>query len=116
MPCCAGWHGPPEMAFEVKICGIRDAATLALAAAGGADYVGFVFYPPSPRSLDLAAAALAGGACRSMSARSACWSTPTTASSTACWPHVSLDILQLHGAETPERVAAIAADGPAAGS
>ena len=34
---------------EVKICGINDAAAMDAAAAAGADWVGFVFFPPSPR-------------------------------------------------------------------
>lgn len=45
---------------EVKICGIRDAAAMDAVAEAGADWVGFVFFPPSPRSLPPAdAAALA---------------------------------------------------------
>jgi phosphoribosylanthranilate isomerase len=40
----------------VKICGMTDAAGIAAAAAAGADAVGFVFYPPSPRNLSLAQA------------------------------------------------------------
>lgn len=35
--------------MRIKICGIRDAAALDAAAEAGADWVGFVFFPPSPR-------------------------------------------------------------------
>ena len=40
----------------VKICGMTDAAGIAAAAAAGANAVGFVFYPPSPRNLSVAQA------------------------------------------------------------
>ena len=36
----------------VKICGLSDAATVAAAAEAGARYVGFVFFPKSPRNID----------------------------------------------------------------
>ena len=45
----------------VKICGVRDPATMDAVAEAGAEYAGFVFFPPSPRAvLPAAAAALAG--------------------------------------------------------
>jgi phosphoribosylanthranilate isomerase len=51
------------MPVEVKVCGLTDAAALAAAAEGGARYLGFVFYPPSPRALTpVKAAALAATA------------------------------------------------------
>lgn len=49
------------MSTDVKICGVSDRAALDAAVDGGARYVGFVFYPPSPRHVTPAgAAALAG--------------------------------------------------------
>jgi phosphoribosylanthranilate isomerase len=45
------------MAVEVKICGLSTPETLEGAIAAGADYVGLVFYPRSPRNLDLTTAA-----------------------------------------------------------
>ena len=44
------------MATKVKICGLRTQAALEAALAGGADYVGLVFFPPSPRNVAPAAA------------------------------------------------------------
>ena len=44
------------MSTQVKICGLKTEAALEAALAGGADYVGLVFFPPSPRSIDPAAA------------------------------------------------------------
>ena len=41
------------MAVAVKICGLTDAAALAAAVEGGASYLGFVFYPRSPRALTI---------------------------------------------------------------
>jgi phosphoribosylanthranilate isomerase len=40
-----------------KVCGVRDAAIAATAVAAGADAIGFVFYPPSPRAVTLEQAA-----------------------------------------------------------
>ena len=47
-PAAAGLTGPSPMA-QVKICGINTPEALAAAAEAGADWVGFVFFPPSPR-------------------------------------------------------------------
>ena len=95
------------MAFQVKLCGIRDAATLALATDLGADYVGFIFYPPSPRSLDIFAAAELASAVPDHVATVGVLVDPDDRMLDALLAHVSLDMLQLHGAETPERVRAI---------
>jgi phosphoribosylanthranilate isomerase len=43
--------------MRVKICGINSADALAAAADGGADYAGFVFFPPSPRFVTASQAA-----------------------------------------------------------
>ena len=39
------------MPTKVKICGLKTEAALEAALAGGADYVGLVFFPPSPRNM-----------------------------------------------------------------
>ena len=44
----------------IKICGLRTPATLDAALGAGADMVGFVFFPPSPRHVDPAAARALG--------------------------------------------------------
>ncbi len=50
------------MSVAAKICGLSTADAVAAAVAGGARYLGFVFYPPSPRAVDAASAArLAAG-------------------------------------------------------
>ncbi len=42
------------MAFDIKICGITNADDARLALSAGADYIGFVLYPPSPRGVSVA--------------------------------------------------------------
>jgi len=97
------------MAIAVKVCGLTDPAALAAAAAGGARWLGFVFYPPSPRALEPeAAAALAAQApagCRTVGVLV----DPDDALLDRLLAEVPLDALQLHGSETPGRVAAIKA-------
>jgi len=95
--------------LEVKVCGLTDAAAVAAAAEGGARWLGFVFYPPSPRALSPAEvaplAALAPAGCRTVGVLV----DPDDAQIEAILGVVALDALQLHGAQTPARVAAIKA-------
>jgi len=94
---------------SVKICGLRDKESLQAAATAGARYVGFVFFPKSPRHLELAAAsALAAdvpvGLCKvalTVNADDAALDALTAA--------VPLDMLQLHGSESVARVAEVKA-------
>lgn len=95
--------------ISVKICGLRDAASVVAAADAGARYVGFVFFPKSPRHVEIAQAAkLAAlvpvGVCKvalTVDADDAMLDALTAA--------VPLDMLQLHGHESPERVAEVKA-------
>lgn len=94
---------------QVKICGITRPADLAAVAEAGARYAGFVFFPKSPRNLSVeAAAALATGAPLGV-ARVGLFVNPDDAALDAVLDRVPLDILQLHGAETPARVAEVKA-------
>ena len=96
------------MSIEVKICGLRDEAALDAALAGGADYVGFVFFSRSPRNiLPQAARALADKA-RGKAKVVALFVDPDDALLAEIVDAVAPDIVQLHGAETPARVAEIA--------
>jgi phosphoribosylanthranilate isomerase len=95
------------MTFQVKICGIRDAGTLEVACASGADLVGFVFYPPSPRALDIFAAAELAASVPDHVGTVGLLVDPDERTLDGLLAHVSLDILQLHGDETPERIALI---------
>lgn len=95
------------MAVQVKICGIRTEAALSAAAEAGADYVGFVFFPKSPRHIDLETArelaAIARGRIRTV----ALLVDATDAELDDIMSAVDPDLIQLHGTETPERVAEI---------
>ncbi|MEE8258598.1 MAG: phosphoribosylanthranilate isomerase [Sphingomonadales bacterium] len=92
------------MSVKVKICGITDENALKSAIHHGASYIGLVFFPPSPRFLDLEEAAnlatLAGGKVK----RVGIFVDPENALLETVLAHVPLDMLQLHGVETPARV------------
>ncbi len=95
------------MSVAVKICGLDSAEAVAAAVAGGASFVGFVFYPPSPRSLTAEqAAALAPGVAPGI-ARVGVFVDPDDAALAEVVAKVPLDLLQFHGSETPDRLGAI---------
>jgi phosphoribosylanthranilate isomerase len=97
------------MPLAVKICGLSDPAALDAAIVGGARYVGFVFFPPSPRAiLPHAAAALAARVPDGV-LRVGLVVDADDEQLHAIVGSVPLDLLQLHGAETPARVAAVRA-------
>jgi phosphoribosylanthranilate isomerase len=89
-----------------KICGINDAAAMAAAAAAGADLVGFVFFPPSPRAVTPAGAAAIA---QPGPATVGLFVDPTEDEIAAVLAALPLDVIQLHGEETPARCAAIRA-------
>lgn len=95
------------MPIDVKICGIRTPEALHAAVGGGARAVGFVFYPPSPRALtpDIAAdlARMLPTGVRSVGL----FVDATDEQIASVTSRVPLDLLQLHGEETPRRVAEI---------
>jgi len=92
--------------MQVKICGINDAAAMRAAAAAGADLIGFVFFPPSPRAVtpEQAASIAAPGP-----AKAGLFVDPEDALIEAVLAALPLDVIQLHGEETPARCAAIRA-------
>ena len=93
--------------MRVKICGLTDAAAVAHAAAAGADYVGMVFFPPSPRSIGIEAAAEVSDAAPGGVTRVALTVDADDLMLARIIRDVGVDMLQLHGSETPERVAEI---------
>lgn len=96
-------------AIRVKICGLKTPQDVSAAAAAGAAYVGFVFFPKSPRNVSIEQAvnlALEApvGLCKvalTVNADDALLEALTDA--------VPLDMLQLHGSESAERVAQVKA-------
>ena len=95
------------MAVQVKICGIRSQEALSAVVDGGADFFGLVFYPPSPRAVTPAEAARLIAAAPPSIAKVGLFVDPDDALLERTLGEAALDMLQLQGRETPERVAAI---------
>lgn len=96
-------------AVRVKICGLATPADVEAAAKAGAAYAGFVFFPKSPRHLTLDAARAAALAAPAGLAKVALTVDATDAELDAILADLPIDMLQLQGAETPGRVAAVRA-------
>ena len=92
---------------KVKICGLTTEAALETALAAGADYVGLVFFPPSPRSLSPEAAAPLAARARGRARIVALAVDPDDALLDAVVSAVDPDLLQLHGEEPPARAAEV---------
>jgi phosphoribosylanthranilate isomerase len=92
------------MPLRAKICGINSRAALDAAIAGGAGFVGFVFYPPSPRALTAETAAPLAAAVPPVVAKVGLLVDEPDERIAEILARVSLDMLQLHGKETPTRV------------
>jgi phosphoribosylanthranilate isomerase len=97
------------MRVRVKICGLTEPAGLAAAVSAGAAYVGFVFFPKSPRNLSLAAARDLALSVPPGVAKVALTVDATDAALDAILKDVPIDLLQLHGHESPARVAEVRA-------
>lgn len=97
------------MTVQVKICGLSTRPTLEAALAAGADMVGFVFFEKSPRHIGLDAARALGAAVAGRARKVALLVDADDAAVSAVVEALTPDILQLHGKESPERVAAIRA-------
>ncbi len=95
------------MSVSVKICGLSAKKTLEAAIEGGADYAGFVFFEKSPRNVSLRQAArlarLAEGRIKTV----ALTVNATDEAIKEIEAKIRPDFLQLHGDESPERIAAI---------
>jgi phosphoribosylanthranilate isomerase len=95
------------MSVIVKICGLKRSEPLEAALAGGADMVGFVFFEKSPRHLDLAQARRLSEQVRGQAEKVALVVNADDSRIAAIIEALAPDWLQLHGDETPERVAQI---------
>jgi len=95
------------MPLTVKICGLKIPEALDVALESGADLVGFVFFSPSPRHLGLAAARLLGERASGRAGKVALTVDADDSTLRAVVEALKPDMLQLHGVETPERVAAL---------
>jgi phosphoribosylanthranilate isomerase len=92
---------------KVKICGLKTEAALDAALGGGADFVGFVFFAPSPRSIAPEQAGALAAKARSRAKVVALMVDPDDGLIDQVVAAVDPAILQLHGSETPERAADI---------
>lgn len=107
---------------RVKICGIRTASAALAAAEAGADAVGFVFYPPSPRFVPPARAAELARRLPPFVLRVGVFVNAPVEVVEDVAEQVGLDVVQLHGDEPPEVCArlrrrvikAVRVDGPEA--
>ena len=95
------------MTLLIKICGLRTPEALDAALAVGADMVGFVFFPPSPRNVGVPAARTLGERVAGRARKVALSVDATNAELDLAVEALKPDLLQLHGKETPERVIAV---------
>ncbi|MBD0866113.1 MAG: phosphoribosylanthranilate isomerase [Rhodobacteraceae bacterium] len=95
--------------ISVKICGLTRPDHVAAAASAGADYVGFVFFDKSPRNLGLVEAGELARQTPAGMCKVALTVDAEDAMLDVLLAEVLIDMLQLHGSETPERVAAVKA-------
>ena len=95
--------------IRVKICGLRDAAGVAAAAEAGAAYVGLMFFARSPRNVSFPDARGLALLVPPGIAKVAVLVDPDDATLDALLAQVPIDMLQLHGHESPARVTAVRA-------
>src|SRR5689334_12024215 len=93
------------MSVAAKICGLSSEAAVEAAIEGGTAYVGFVFYPPSPRAVSPVHAAALCVVVPPEVQRVALFVDAEDAAIGAVLDAAPIDILQLHGRETPGRMA-----------
>ncbi|MEH3119122.1 MAG: phosphoribosylanthranilate isomerase [Methylorubrum populi] len=94
---------------RVKICGLSSEATLDAALDAGADLVGFVHFPKSPRHVTLEQGGRLSRRARGRAERVVLLVDPDDALLAAAIEALDPDLIQLHGRETPERVAEVRA-------
>ena len=92
------------MSVDVKICGLSTAATLDAALDAGADFVGLVFYKPSPRNVSVDDAVALAKRARGRAKIVALFVDPDDTLVNDVIARVQPDVIQLHGAETRERL------------
>lgn len=92
------------MTVKAKICGLNSLTSITAAVEGGADYIGLVFYPPSPRSVTIHQAKELTVSVPEHVTKVGLFVNIDNENLSQIINKVSLDLLQLHGSETPERV------------
>ncbi|TPM28003.1 phosphoribosylanthranilate isomerase [Mesorhizobium sp. B2-3-5] len=97
------------MALDIKICGLKTDQAMAAALAGGASHVGFIFFAKSPRYVEPAEAGRLREAARGKALAVAVTVDASDAFLDEIVKAMQPDMLQLHGSETPGRVAELKA-------
>jgi phosphoribosylanthranilate isomerase len=95
------------MALIVKICGLSTPEALDVALDAGADMVGFVFFPPSPRNVTPGLSRSLGAQVRGRARKVALTVDTDDQLFDTIVENLQPDLLQLHGKETPARIAAL---------
>lgn len=90
---------------KIKLCGLNDAAAIDAAVAARADYLGFNFYPPSPRFVDLQTAHRLGNQAAGQIVRVGVFVNASDVAIRDAVDAAGLEVIQLHGSETPEDAA-----------
>jgi phosphoribosylanthranilate isomerase len=96
------------MTLKAKICGVSTPEAVRAALDGGAGWLGFVFFPKSPRNLGVEAAARLAEPVRGRAKVTALLVDPTDAQVDAVVRGLAPDLIQLHGKESPARTREIA--------
>lgn len=99
-------HSNP-LRIQTKICGLSTPETLDAALNTGATYVGLVFFPPSPRHVSLDQAAALAARVQERAQIVGLFVNPADSLLQQVLGRVPLDIIQLHGEESPSRAAHI---------
>jgi len=95
------------MSLIVKICGLKSAEAVDAALDSGADMIGFVFFPPSPRNVAFDTARALSERVRGRALKVALSVDATDALLRQIMDSLAPDLLQLHGRESPDRVSAV---------
>ena len=95
------------MTIRAKICGLNDPAAVRAAVEGGAAFIGLVFYPPSPRAVTPGQAAELAALVPAGVGKVGLFVDATDDEIDAVLARAPLDMLQLHGSESPDRVAGL---------
>jgi phosphoribosylanthranilate isomerase len=95
------------MSLIVKICGLKSAEAVDAALDSGADMIGFVFFPPSPRNVAFDTARTLSERVRGRALKVALSVDATDALLRQIIESLAPDLLQLHGRESPDRVSAV---------
>ncbi len=92
---------------KVKICGLSEPTTLTAAIEAGADFIGLVFYPPSPRHIEIEVAKYLSSFIPNNVQIVGLFVNPSDEELTQTLNDVPLTMIQLHGDESPERISEV---------